>query len=321
MHHFTSRTGEHSLCRISLVLLAFCWLLAGIITPAAYSQEAAQKAFASPEDALEDLVRAAAKNDTTELLAVFGPEGRDLVLTGNETEDKENRERFVSASRELKRITFEGDNKAILHFGKEDWPLPIPLIRKGDVWIFDTMAGKEEIINRRIGRNELSAIEVCKEYVSAQREYASKERDGSGVLKYAQKIASSPGKHDGLYWAYEEGGEQSPLGPLVAKAEVERGPAARGGVAPVPYHGYFYRILKGQERHAPGGAYRYVINGNMVAGFALVAYPALYGTTGITTFLVNQNGVVYQRDLGNKTGEKATTMKRFNPGRNWKKVE
>lgn len=321
MLHYMSKTKIGTVCRLSLTA-AICCILLGLIIPLpAYSQDGDQKSFATPEDALKDLVQAAAAEDTKELLAIFGPEGKDLVLSCNKGEEKEHRGRFVKACKELKRVTFEGESKAILHFGREDWPFPIPLVKKGDLWVFDTKTGKEEIINRRIGRNELRAIRVCGEYVQAQREYAEKDRDGSGMLKFAQRIVSSEGKHDGLYWTSKEGEGSSPFGPRIGEAADEKGAGKTSSGKPIPYHGYYYKILKRQGKDAPGGAYHYVINKNMVAGFALVAYPADYGTTGIMAFIVNQNGVVYQRDMGKETERLAKAMTTFNPDKNWKKVE
>ncbi len=321
MAHFTGGMKSALTFRFLLTLAASCILVMAAMIHPVLAQQTEQKTFATPEDALNDLIGAAAANNSGELLAIFGPEGKDLVLTGNEGEDAWHRRRFVRASEELKRIEYDSENRAILHFGREDWPLPIPLIKKGNVWIFDTKSGKEEILNRRIGRNELRAIDVCKEYPAVQREYASKDRDGTGVLKYAKKIVSSSGKQDGLFWIAGEGQERSPFGPFIAEAAVEQGSGKSGSGMPMPYHGYFYRILKSQGKSAPGGAYKYVINNNMVAGFALVAFPADYGTTGIMTFIVNQNGQVYQKDLGKKTNRVARSMKQFNPDSTWKKVD
>jgi hypothetical protein len=205
--------------------------------------------------------------------------------------------------------------------GKDDWPLPIPIRKKGSAWFFDTKAGKEEMLNRRIGRNELNTIDVLEAYVVAQREYAGKDRDGDGVYPYAQKFWSTPGKKDGLYWEAKEGEEASPFGPLSARAAQEGYKRKGKPEKPSPYYGYYFKILKAQGKNAPGGAYDYVVKGNMIFGFGLVAYPAKYGSSGIMTFIVNQEGVVYQKDLGKGTAKAAGSIKRYDPDPTWKKVE
>jgi hypothetical protein len=208
-----------------------------------------------------------------------------------------------------------------LVIGNHDWPFPIPIVRKGETWVFDTMAGKEEMLNRRIGRNELNTIQTCQAYVDSQREYALKDRDGDGLLEYAQKFRSTAGKKDGLYWQAMEGEEQSPLGEFAARAVKEGYTSKKPGDNPVPYHGYFYKILKAQGKNAPGGAYDYVVKGSMIGGFALVAYPAEYGNSGVMTFIVNHDGVVYEKDLGKDTAKIASTMTKYDPEKTWKKAE
>jgi hypothetical protein len=219
----------------------------------------------------------------------------------------------------MTRLEKDGDDKVALIFGREDWPFPIPLVRDQAGWSFDTAAGEQEILARRIGRNELGAIDVCRAYVQAQRNYASADHDGTGVMKYAQHIASTPGKRDGLYWPAVEGEPLSPFGPLVASA-VAQGYSKKAD-KPTPYHGYLFRVLTAQGPHAPGGAYSYIVNGNMIAGFALVAYPVDYGNSGVMTFIVNQQGVVYQKDLGDDTGAIAAKMTLYDPDQSWEKVE
>ena len=228
-------------------------------------------------------------------------------------------EHFVASATAMTRIEKDGDDKASLILGREDWPFPIPLVHGASGWTFDAAAGEEEILARRIGRNELGAIDVCHAFVRAQRDYASEDHDGSGVLKYAQRIASSSGKRDGLYWPPVEGEPLSPFGPLIAAAVAEG--YKKSSDKPTPYHGYLYRVLKEQGPHAPGGAYGYVINGNMIGGFALVAYPVDYGNSGVMTFIVNQQGGVYQKDLGEDTDEIAGKMTRYDPDSSWDKVE
>jgi hypothetical protein len=212
-------------------------------------------------------------------------------------------------------------NKIILHIGKDDWSLPIPVVEKSKKWFFDTKAGKEEILNRRIGRNELNVMEVLHAYVDAQCEYASKDRNGDGVAQFAPKIISTEGKHDGLYWDAQEGEEISPLGPFVAQAASEGYSKKGEGINLSPFHGYYYRILRGQGKYATGGAYDYVVKGKMILGYALVAYPAQYGNSGIMTFIVNQEGVIYEQNLGKNTVNIAKAMKKFNPDKTWRKVK
>jgi hypothetical protein len=207
-----------------------------------------------------------------------------------------------------------------MNLGNEDWPFAVPIVKKEGLWYFDTKQGKEEILARRIGLNELSAIKACLAYVDAQREYALKDRDGDGLLEYAQKFRSDQGKKNGLYWEVKAGEGQSPLGPFFAAAQ-QKGYTGKAGGKPIPYHGYYYRILNGQGKSAPGGAYDYMAKGNMIGGFALVAYPAKYASSGVMTFIVNHDGVVYQKDLGKNTEKAAQAMKLFNPDSTWKKVE
>jgi hypothetical protein len=211
------------------------------------------------------------------------------------------------------------DAKANLNLGNEDWPFAIPIVKKDSLWRFDAKAGREELLARRIGKNELSAMQFCLAYVDAQREYVLKDRDGDGILEYAQKFGSDKGKKNGLFWKAKEGEEQSPLGPIAAAA-YSRG-YRKKGENPQPFYGYFYRILTGQGKNAPGGAYGYLAKGNMIGGFALVAYPAKYASSGVMTFIVNHDGVVYEKDLGRNTEKAAQAMKLFDPDSTWKKVE
>jgi hypothetical protein len=255
------------------------------------------------------------------LLAIFGPAGKELISSGDKVADQAGGERFVKDYEEMNKLEKETDKKVTLVVGNREWPFPIPIVKKGETWVFDTMAGKEELLNRRIGRNELNTIQTCLAYVDAQREYAMKDRNSDKLLEYAQKFWSTPGKKDGLYWEVKEGEEQSPFGSVAARA-VQAGYAPKQpGDKPVPYHGYFYKILKAQGRNAPGGAYDYVVRGKMIGGFALVAYPAEYGASGIMTFIVNHDGMVYQKDLGRETGKIAIAMTKYDPDKTWKKVE
>ena len=280
------------------------------------------KDYNSPEDAVKALVEALSANDEKLLLAIFGdfPSNRQLISSGDEVADKDARERFVHAYQEKNRIVMVSASKAVLEIGNDDWPFPIPIVKAGKVWHFSAKDGGQEILNRRIGKNELSAIQVCLAYVDAQREYASKDRNGDGVLEYAQKFLSDPGTKDGLYWETKEGEEQSPLGPLIGEAK-KGGYKKKSGNEPTPYQGYFYKILKAQGKHAPRGAYDYVISGRMTGGFALVAYPAGYGSSGIKTFIISHDGVVYEKDLGKETASIAQGIKQFNPDSSWHIVE
>ena len=279
-----------------------------------------QRTFASPEEAVEALVTALRSNDVNALEAIFGPGSRTLFISGDPVEDQSGRERFLKFYDEKNRLEETAD-KVFLSVGDDDWPLPIPIVKRDALWRFDAKEGMDEILARRIGRNELSVIQVCLAYVDAQREYAIEDRDTDGLLEYAQKFRSDPGKKNGLYWNVKEGEEQSPLGPLFAVAHEKGYTAKQSGGKPVPYHGYYYRILKAQGKNAPGGAYDYMVNGQMIGGFALVAYPAKYASSGIMTFIINHDGVVYEKDLGDNTENAVLAMKLFNPDGTWKKVE
>jgi hypothetical protein len=303
---------------VSLLITVLFIALAAGQTQAA---DPKQKTFASPEEAVKALVAASKAGDTKALSALFGPKGKELVFSGDPVADKTGREQFVALYEQKQKLEEAGADKMILVVGNEGWPFPVPVVKKQGSWRFDAAEGKQELLARRIGRNELSAIQVCLAYVDAQREYALKDRDSDGVLTYAQKFRSSPGKKDGLYWQVKEGEKPSPLGPFAAAAQKEGYAAAKKAGKPTPYHGYYYRILKAQGKDAPGGAYDYVVKGKMLGGFALVAYPAQYGASGIMSFIVNHDGVVYQKDLGKNTEKTAQAMKRFNPDSTWKKVE
>jgi hypothetical protein len=295
-------------------------MLAGFYQ-SAFPADAKQKSFKSPEEAVKALSDAVKGNDTKELLTIFGPEGKELISSGDKVADETGREHFIKAYEEMNKLVSENDTKVILHVGNGDWPFPIPVVKRGEYWLFDTMVGREEILNRRIGRNELNAIQVCLAYVDAQREYILKDRDEDKLLEYAQRFISREGEKNGLYWEAKEGEERSPLGPLIAKASVEGYTGKRPIGKRNPYHGYYYKILKAQGKNAPGGEYDYMVKGKMIGGFALVAYPDEYGNSGVMTFVVNQDGVVYQSNLGKDTEKIATAMNKFDPDKTWKKVE
>jgi hypothetical protein len=283
------------------------------------AQEVKQKVFGSPEEAMKTLVETVKAGDRKGMMAILGPEGEDIIDSGDKVADKNAQQQFLKAYQEGVDFVKEKEDRASVILGNDHWPLPIPIVKKGDGWVFDTKAGKEEMINRRVGRNELTAIQVCLAYVEAQREYASTDRERDGIIQYAQKVWSDPYRRNGLYWEAGEGELPSPIGPFVAQATTKG--YTKKGDKPIPYYGYYYKILKGQGMSAPGGAYQYVINGHMVAGFALVAWPAEYDVSGVMTFIVNQNGAVYQKDLGLKTGELAKAMTLYNPDRTWKRAQ
>jgi hypothetical protein len=279
----------------------------------------AQKRFPTAEDATKALVEAAKSRDASALLAILGSDAKPLITSGDPVRDRRAHERFVQAFAEASRLESEGAAKTVLILGKDEWPFPIPLVKEAGGWRFDTAAGKEEILNRRVGENELSTIQVCLAYVDAQREYYRRNPDGGTLLEYAQKFASTKGKRDGLYWESKPGELPSPFGPAVAKARGEGYAHGQAG-APIAYWGYYYRILKEQGTASPGGAYDYMVRGHMMGGFALVAFPAQYGVTGVMTFMVNHDGVVYQKDLGPQTASIAKGITKFNPDDTWKKV-
>jgi DUF2950 family protein len=299
---------------------ARCALGFGLALFAAAQLYAAEtgKTFATPEEAVAALLSAVKTENHTELRAIFGPAAEDLV--NPDTVQAANEfAAFATALGETNRLVRESDTRRVLELGNDAWAFPVPIVQRDGPWFFDTAAGKEELLNRRIGANELSTLEVVRAYVQAQREFASRDRDGDEVLKYAQKIISTPGAKDGLFWSPDFNDEISPLGPLAADAADEgyRKGQQNPGEEPHPFHGYLFKILTRQGKHAPGGKYDYVINGNMIGGFALVAWPAEYGKSGIMTFIVNQRGRVYQKDLGSVTAKSAEAMKEYDPDKTW----
>lgn len=293
------------------------WLAAALSIAGAASA-ADQKTFGSPEAAANALVAAAGKGDLKAMQAILGPGSQALVQSGDAVADRRGRERFVQIYGEAHRIEVQGEAKAVLLVGKDEWPMPIPLVKSADRWRFDARQGREEVLNRRIGRNELSAIQAALAYVDAQREYYLRNPSKDKLLHYAQKFGSGKGKRDGLYFPTRPDEPPSPLGPLYASAK-SAGYAKAGDGLPTPYHGYRYRILKGQGPNAPGGAYSYLAQGRMIGGFALIAWPASYGNSGVMTFIVNHEGVVYEKDLGPDTAAVAGKVSRFDPGAGWKR--
>ncbi|MFI5401909.1 MAG: DUF2950 domain-containing protein [Planctomycetota bacterium] len=286
-----------------------------LVLGACSSRSGAQ--FETPDEASRQLVAALRADNIVEVEVILGPESQEILDSGDPVADRNGRQEFVRLYDEKHRLEPVDDRKVTLCIGEIDWPVPVPIVKSGDIWVFDTAAGREEVFNRRIGKNELNAIQVCLAYCDTQREYYAQDRDGDGILEYAQKFKSSPGKQDGLYWPAKEGEPQSPLGEFAAKAVKEGYGGAKEGEGPQPYHGYYYRILKAQGANAPGAAQDYVVKGHMIGGFALVAYPSEYGNSGVMTFVVSYEGKVHQKDLGEDTPKAAEAMTGFDPDASW----
>jgi hypothetical protein len=314
----------HPLSLGAAIIIAFLssLLLLSDGVDAASFPKSRQQTFVSPEEAVAAMFEAMKSNDTKALSAIFGPDGKQLISSGDEMLDQEDREAFLASYLEKNQLKKIGDMNAILHTGNNNWPFPVPLVKKGQAWHFDSKAGKEEVLNRRIGRNELNAVQVCLAYVDAQKEYVLGDHDGDGYFEYAQQFVSDPGKKNGLYWQTREGEKTSPLGPAIAMASQKgykkMSKAALASGSPLPYHGYYYKILKAQGKNTPGGAYDYIANGKMIGGFALVAYPAIYGYSGIMTFIVHMDGIVYEKNFGMNTAKAAEALTEFDPDKTWK---
>jgi hypothetical protein len=290
-------------------------------TAPAAPKAAAQQTYATPDEAVKALVDAVRAANVEQMVAVIGPKSRSWLFTGDKVSDATEWKNFLAAFDKKHVIVKQGDAKATLSIGDDDWPFPAPLVAKAGKWSFDAEAGREEVINRRVGRNELDTIQTLLAMVDAQREYATADADGNGLPDYAARFISTAGKKDGLYWETKPGEPVSPLGPLAAKAVNEGyGGQVKSG-KPQPYNGYFFRILTGQGKDAPGGAYDYVVNGKMFGGFAIVAWPASYGNSGVKSFIVNHEGVVWEKDLGANTAREAGRMQRYNPDKTWGKVQ
>jgi hypothetical protein len=298
------------------LLAAFCLVLGAAQLQAA--TKGGQQTFATPEAAIQATIDAAERNDTAALLQIFGPAGKDIVESGDPAQDKDLRAEFARSARE--KLQLDQDlltpDRVEFTVGAKEWPFPIPLVRRDGKWQMDSISGRIEILARRIGRNELNAMEICRGFAEAQLEYASSPHDGDRVLKYTQKIASTSGKQDGLY-------SDDVAHSLVPRAFAQAATASLStpGNKPEPYHGYYFRILKSQGPDAAGGAFDYVVNGKMIGGFALVAWPAEYGVSGIRTLIINHEGVVYEKDLGPATALGARQMTRFNPDKSWRRVD
>jgi hypothetical protein len=292
-------------------MLAAVLVLMGGLTVS--SMAWAQKVFSSPAQASDALFMAAQRNDAQAMLEILGPEGRKIVSSGDPTEDADDRANFVRRYQEMHRLMKEPDGMTTLYVGARNWPMPIPLVGSGTTWHFDTAAAKREILYRRVGQNELSTIRVCQELAAAQKEYHSEQ------ARYADKIFSEEGRHDGLYWKTTAGQPQSPIGPLIAAATAQ-GYVPQAGPA-TPYHGYYYRVLTAQGSSAPGGAKSYLVDGKMTGGFAFLAYPAQYRSSGVMSFLVSENGAVYEKDLGKATVTLAEAMQAYDPDPSWRPSE
>ena len=291
--------------------VGFAWIL--------WAQPAGQKTFSSPDEASRALIRAVQAGDEKDLLEIFGPEGKEIISSGDKVEDQKSRDAFAEKYQRMNRLVDEPDGTVRLYVGAENWPMPIPLVNRKDAWYFDTSAGKEEILFRRIGRNEIATIGVLRELVAAQKEYYSKTLDDS-VKQYAQKFISDQGKHNGLYWNASNRETESPIGPLLAYASSE-GYAKKLSSLPSPFQGYYFRVLMRQGKHASGGAKNYIVNGKMTRGFAFLAYPAQYANSGMMSFIVDQDGILYQKDLGPKTAELANALDEYDPDKTWVRVE
>ena len=308
--------------------LAHCWpaalrgvlcaFLLGVVSPMAFAAAAAQQGFASPQEGVSALVEAVRSDSQPMLHKILGPHGSKLIDSGDAVADERGRNAFIKAYDEANRIVLKGDKQATLLVGRDEWPLPIVLVKSGRAWRFDTRQGEKEILARRIGRNELAAIQVCLAIADAEREYVAQDPDGNGIAEYAKKFMSTAGKRDGLYWETKPDEPLSPLGPLLATAASEGYVRADSGTL-APYHGYFYKMLAAQGKDAACGARDYIVNGRMLGGFAVIAYPARYGSSGVMSFIVNQDGVVYEKNLGANTAAIASRMTTYNPDASWKR--
>ena len=295
--------------------------MAAMLVSAGCSRSTAQRTFNTPEEAVRALVDATKAKDLDQVISIFGNDGRELADSSDQATARRNREVFTAAAAERWQLVDQQDGSKVLVIGNESWPFPVPLVKDQAGWRFDTAAGKEEVVARRIGRNELAAIRICRTYVDAQRIYAQRGHDGQPAGLYAKAFRSDQGRQNGLFWHSARGEKRSPLGDLVAQAAEEGTDLAKSGAPPSPFHGYYFKILTAQGAAAPGGARDYIVDGKLSGGFALVAWPAQYDVTGIMTFIVNQDGVVYQKDLGPKTTQLANAMKLYNPDQTWARAE
>jgi hypothetical protein len=309
------QSGAGKLAASAILAAGIAWFA----TPVT-AQQAGQKTFPSAKDATSALIAALQADDSAALATVLGPDAKDTLSSGDEVEDKNDREQFVQKYQQMHRLVREPDGTTTLYVGAENWPAPIPLMYKGGSWYFDTPAGKQEIVYRRIGKNELAVIQICRELVDAENEYYSKPHDGASGSEYAQKIFSDPDKHNGLYWKASAGEGESPIGPIVAAAAAE-GYIRDPNQKQQPFMGYYFRVLNGQRGSVPGGAQSYIVNGKMTGGFAFVAYPAEYRSSGVMTFTVDKDGIVYEKDLGRNTTTIAKTLTRYDRDARWRRAD
>ncbi len=317
---FNCSRARTAINRLRMVLAALLMMCLLVPTLASAEGAAAQQVFASPAAAVSALVAASKANDMKALSSILGPDSDQVLSSGDPVADNNARENFVSRYNEMHRLAYDDQARVVLYLGAGNWPFPIPLVKKEGGWIFDTAAGKDELLYRRVGRNELFTIKVLEDLADAQAEYASEARDGESAGQYAQKIMSDAGKHNGLYWEAADGQAESPIGPLVASATAEGYKRGENG-SPIPFHGYYYKILTKQGRNSSGGAKNYVVDGQMIKGFAFLAYPAEYRASGVMTFMINQDGIIVQKDLGSDTNKLASEMTEYNPDKTWQEVD
>jgi hypothetical protein len=315
--HYRGFSG-HERCQFSayVVLTVALFFLVGLRTFAADSNQ--QKVFSSPGDAAIALIKATDKDDLNELASILGSDAHEILYSGDPVADNNARDHFVAKYNQMHRLAYDDRDRVILYVGADNWPFPIPMVKKDEGWVFDTDSGKEEMLYRRIGQNELYTIDVLGDLVDAQQDYASEIRDGGSVKQYAQKIQSDPGRHNGLYWPVSDNQAESPIGPLMAGATAEG--YKTGTATPIPFHGYYYRVLTRQGKNVPGGAKNYIVSGKMTKGFAFLAYPATYRASGVMTFMVNQDKVIVQKDLGPDTVNLARAITEYNPDKTWDQV-
>ena len=302
---------------MAVALLVVCLLLPSFVSA---EEAATQQAFPSAGAAVGALVAASKANDMKALSSILGPDSDQVLSSGDPVADNNARENFVSRYNEMHRLAYDDQGRVVLYLGAGNWPFPIPLVKKDSGWVFDTAAGKDELLYRRVGRNELFTIKVLEDLADAQAEYASEGRDGESAGQFAQKIMSDAGRHNGLYWEAADGTAESPIGPLVASATAEGYKRGENG-SPIPFHGYYYKILTKQGKNAHGGARNYLVDGKMIKGFAFLAYPAEYRASGVMTFMINQDGIIVQKDLGADTNKLASEITGYNPDKTWQEVD
>jgi Protein of unknown function (DUF2950) len=316
LYYKNGARGARRIRRMSIFALLVCGLLTASHVLA--GESAVPQLFSSPAAAAAALATAAKNSNMDTLGSILGSDAKEILSSGDPVADKNAREKFAAKYNEMHRLAFDSQGRVILYVGAENWPLPIPLVKQHGGWVFDTASGEKELLYRRIGQNELFTIRVFDDLANAQREYASEVRESGGITQFAQKILSDAGEHNGLYWPVAEGAPESPIGPLIAKATAEG--YKKESSALIPFHGYYYKVLTRQGKNAPGGAKNYMVAGKMTKGFAFLAYPAEYRSSGVMTFMINQDGVIVQKDLGTDTTTIASELSEYNPDRGWEQV-